>query len=119
MIEGKNQGTVEAGGVVSAGGVTKMMVEVGRARAVAQKLVKKLLRGGTDMTLAARARSGKNAIGEADGADFRKFQMILKEAAVEREPRDFRGVLQTSEFFLFDRKEDTAIIQECDGGTAP
>ena len=118
MVEGEDQGAVEAGSVVSAGGVTKMMIEVGRTGAAAQKLMKQLLRSGTHMTLAAGARGRKNAIGEPDGADFRKFQMILKEATIEREPRDFGGVLETSEFFLFDGKEYAAVIEKCDGGTA-
>ena len=70
MIEGENQGAIEAGGVVGAGSVTKMMIKMGRPGAVAKKLVKKLLGSGANMTLAARARRGRNAIGEADGADF-------------------------------------------------
>jgi hypothetical protein len=118
LIEGENQGAIEARGVVSAGGMTKMMIEVGRSGSIAKDLVKKLLRSGTDMTLAARARGGKNSISKSDGADFRKLQTILKEAAIERQTGDLRRVLQASEFFLFNGKEDAAVIQECDGGTA-
>ena len=44
--------------------------------------------------------------------------MILKEAAIERETRDLSRVLQASELFLFDGKEDAAIIEKGDGGTA-
>jgi hypothetical protein len=44
--------------------------------------------------------------------------MILKEAAIERETGDLGRVLQTSELFLFDGKEDAAIIEKGDGGTA-
>jgi hypothetical protein len=118
LIEREDQGAIEAGGVVSAGGVTEMMIEVGGSRAVAKKLVKKLLHSGAGMTLAARACSRKNAIGEANAANFRKLQMILEEAAIECKARDFRGILQTSEFFLFNGEENTAVIQECNGGTA-
>jgi hypothetical protein len=118
VIEGEDQGAIEAGSVVSAGGVTKMMIEVGRPGAVAKKLMKKLLSGGADMTLATRARDRGNAIGESNGADFGKCQMILKEAAIERETGDLGRVLQTSELFLFDGKEDAAIIEKGDGGTA-
>ena len=80
--------------------------------------MKELLRSGADMALATRARGRRNTIGEPDGTDFREFQMVFKEAAVERETRDFRGVLQASELFLFDGKEDAAVIQKGDGGTA-
>ena len=118
LIEREDQGAIEAGGVVGAGRVTEMMIEVGGSGAVAKKLMKELLRSGADMALATRARGRRNAIGKPDGTDFREFQMVFKEAAVERETRDFRGVLQASELFLFDGKEDAAVIQKGDGGTA-
>ncbi len=117
LIKGQNQGPIEAGRVVGAGSVTKMMIEVGGAGATAEELVKMFLCRGPDMAFAAGAGGRRNPIGKPNGTDFRKFQMILKKAAIESQTRDFGVVLQTREFFLFDSEQYASIVQESHGGT--
>src|SRR5271166_6591401 len=92
-----------------------MMIKRGRAGATAEELVKMFLCGGPQTTLAASARERQGTVGKTDGTDFRKFQMILKKAAVQGETGDFRRVLQASELFLFDGEQDAPVVQQRDG----
>jgi hypothetical protein len=43
--------------------------------------------------------------------------MILEQAAIEREARDVRGVLQAIEFFFFDSEEHALFVDKRDRGT--
>src|SRR3974390_625728 len=113
-VERENERAIEAGGVVSAGGMAKMMFEMRWARAAAEKVLKLLLSGGFGDS---GSFLGGIPFRKRDGPEIGEAQTVLVEAAFQREPRNIRAFL-TAEFFFFNGKEDGLFVDESYGGAA-
>ncbi len=119
LIEGKDECAIEAGGVVGAGGVAEVMIEVGNARTSTQEVHQAFMRGGMGDALLARTRRSlcDAAIRERDGAAIGQLQMIFKQAAIESQAGDFGGIVEAIEFFFLDGEDNAMFVQKCDGRT--
>ena len=65
----------------------------------------------------ARSSRCEAAVGETDGATVRKLQVVLEEATIEGEPRNFGGIVEAIEFFFLNGKEETVFVEKSDSGT--
>src|SRR6516225_2195682 len=91
-----------------------MMFEMRGPRAATQLVVELLLRRGFGV---ARTPLGLVTLGECDGSEIRETEMILVEAALEREARDV-GAFLAAEFFFFDGEKDAPVVDERDRSAA-
>jgi len=123
LVEGKDEGAIEAGSVVSAGSVAEMMIEMRGARTAAEEMMELILDGSRFRTLGALGSPGGTRIPgkplrDGDGAAVRKLETVFGEAAREGQARDVERIVKTIELFLFDGEKDGGFIEERYRGTA-
>ncbi len=114
VIEGKDQGTGKIGSVESAGSVTEMMIETGKA-ATGKKLAKVGQRGFAIRIFAAGPFGHRAAVSESNCADIGEAKAGRSEHAGERKMRKGLRVVGAADFFFLDGGEDIVAIEEGDG----
>ena len=118
FIERQDEGTIETGSVIGAGGVTKMVIEAGEARTSTQELQKAIEGRGMRGTLFAGAGrfAGEAAIGETHSATIGKLQAVFEQTTIEGKTRNFTGIVEAIEFFFLNGKNKTLFVEERYGG---
>ena len=116
FIQRKNQRMVKAGGVIRAGRVAEMMIEMNRPRTATQQMQQLFLQSRArrpPFPLASAGRFGRRigAFRQRNGAAIGKFYMILVEAALQSQPRNVRRILP-AQFFFFNGEQDGVIVDQ-------
>ena len=115
-VEREDEGAIEAGGVVGAGGMAKMVLEVEGPGAAAKEVLKLLL-GRRLLVTSARTLAGNEPFGDGNGAAIGEAEMVFVEAAVERKAWEL-GTFLTAELFFLDGEEHGLLVDQGDGGAA-
>jgi hypothetical protein len=120
LVEGENEGAVETGRVIGAGGVAEVMVELGGPRTAAEELAKLVVGGGRLGTPGAfgGVLVFGMTLGDGNGTAIREFQMIFGKTSLEGQARNIKRVLEAVEFFFLDGEQDRGFVEQSDRGTA-